>query len=92
MDALLTAADAYRKRPAPEEGPYHFLMPGRKLEFTCAHCMLICHPDKDVRKKRYHMLINSGVIVQNPDGTREAVSPEEAKKRIAEMGPEQKAL
>jgi epoxyqueuosine reductase len=92
MQALPAAAKAYQNRPAPKEGPYHFLMPGRKLEFTCAHCMLVCHPDKDIRKQRHQMIIQSGVIVQNPDGSREAVSPEEAKKRIYEMDPEQKAL
>jgi hypothetical protein len=38
------------------------------------------------------MLVESGVIVQNPDGTLEAVKPEEAKKRIAKMDLEVRAL
>jgi hypothetical protein len=38
------------------------------------------------------MLVESGVVVQNPDGTLEAVSPEEAKKRIAAMDPATRAL
>jgi hypothetical protein len=38
------------------------------------------------------MLVESGVVVQNPDGTLEAVSPEEAKKRVASMSPEKRAL
>jgi len=92
INAFPAAAEAYRKRPVPAEGPYHFLMPGRKLEFTCAHCMLVCHPDKDVRKRRHHMITQSGVIIQNPDGSREAVSPEEAMKRIAGMHPDQRKL
>ena len=50
------------------------------------------HPDKDVRKRRYKMLVESGVIIQNPDGSREAVSPEEAQKKIAAMDPETRAL
>jgi hypothetical protein len=67
-------------------------MPGDKVELTCGNCQLICHPDKDVRKKRYKLLTESGVIVQRPDGTLEAVSPQEADKRLEEMKPEDRAL
>jgi len=59
---------------------------------TCGNCQLICHPDKEVRKARYKMLAESGVIVQNPDGTLEAVPPEEAKKKLADMDDETRAL
>ena len=38
------------------------------------------------------MLTASGVVVQHPDGSREAVSPEEAKKRLAAMPDEIRAL
>jgi hypothetical protein len=38
------------------------------------------------------MLVESGVVVQNADGTLEAVTPEEGKKRIAEMDPDRRAL
>jgi hypothetical protein len=38
------------------------------------------------------MLVESGVIIQNPDGSRETVSPEEARKKIAAMDPETRAL
>ena len=89
---LSIAAKAYRKRPASEGGFYHFLVPGYKIGFTCGNCQLICHPDKDVRKRRYKMLTESGVVVQNPDGIHEAVSPEEAKRRLAAMDPETRAL
>jgi len=89
---ILEAAIAYTQRPAPKEGPYHFLMPGHKIEFTCCHCMLVCHPDKEVRKKRHKMLIESGVIIQNPDGSRKAVTAEEAIKNITAMEPDRKAL
>ena len=67
-------------------------MPGDKVELTCGNCQLICHPDKDVRKKRFKMLTQSGVMVQNPNGKREAVTPEEAEKRLGEMGPEERAF
>lgn len=37
-------------------------------------------------------MTESGVIVQNPDGRLQAVSPEEANKRLEEMKPEDRAL
>jgi epoxyqueuosine reductase QueG len=86
------AAKAYVKRPKPKGGFYHFLMPGYRIENTCGNCQLVCHPDKEVRKRRYKMVVESGVVVQRPDGSREAVSPEEAQKRIANMDPETRLL
>jgi len=38
------------------------------------------------------MLTENGVIVENTAGSREAVSPAEAKKRLAAMDPETRAL
>ena len=67
-------------------------MPGDRVELTCGNCQLICHPDKEIRKKRFKMLVESGVIVENPDGSREAVSPKEARKRLAAMDPGIRAL
>jgi len=52
----------------------------------------ICTPDKEQRKKRLKMIKEAGVVVQNPDGSLEALSPEAAKKRIAAMSPEVRAL
>ncbi len=86
------AAKAYIKRPKPKGGFYHFLMPGYRIENTCGNCQLVCHPDKEIRKRRYKMLVESGVVVQNSDGSREVVSPEKAQKRIANMDPETRAL
>ena len=90
--ALINAAGPFVGRPKMNCGLYHPLVPGDLLEFTCGHCQFICHPDKEVRQERFNMLANSGVVVQNEDGSREAVSPEEAKKRLAAMSPERRAL
>ena len=90
--ALVNAVGPYLKRPKSDCAVFNTLMPGDKVELTCGNCQLICHPDKDVRKKRYKLLTESGVIVQSPDGRLEAVSPEEAKKRIEAMAPEDRAL
>ncbi|MBW2091375.1 MAG: epoxyqueuosine reductase [Deltaproteobacteria bacterium] len=92
LGALLKAAKPYVNRPKTNYGIYHPLIPGDLLEFTCAHCQFICHPDKEVRQDRFKMLTNSGVVVQNEDGSLEAVSPEEAKTRLAAMNPKRRAL
>ena len=90
--ALLNTVGPYLKRPKTGPALFNVIMPGDKVGLTCGNCQLICHPDKEVRKARYKMLAKSGVIVQNPDGSLEAVTPEEAKKRIAEMNPDRRAL
>ncbi|MEW6186646.1 MAG: epoxyqueuosine reductase [Thermodesulfobacteriota bacterium] len=92
LGALIKAVPAYRNRKKVDYGLYHALVPGSLLEFTCGHCQLICHPDKEVRKARYKMLINSGVIIQDPDGRLRAVTPDEAKKHIAALDSEKRAL
>jgi len=85
LTAIITAAEPYKKRPKEEGGFFHFLMPGNKVEVTCCNCSLVCHPSKDIRKKRYGMLTGSGVVVQHPDGSREPLSPEKAKEKLAAM-------
>ena len=90
--ALLDAIGPYLKRPKPDTAVFNVIMPGDKVELTCGNCQLLCHPDKDVRKARYKMLTQSGVVVQHPDGTREAVSPEEAKEHLEKMDDAMRAL
>jgi len=90
--ALLNTVGPYLKRPKTESAVFNVIAPGDKVELTCGNCQLICHPDKEIRKCRYKMLVESGVIVQNADGTLEAVTPEEAKKRIAKMDVETRRL
>ncbi len=92
MPAIIKSAEAYQSRPREGGGFFHFLMPGNRVEVTCGNCAIVCHPDKDVRKKRHKMLKESGVVIQNPDGSRVAVSPEKAKQRLNEMPHEIKKL
>jgi epoxyqueuosine reductase len=56
------------------------------------YCQYVCHPDPEERKRRHKLVINSGVVIQNPDGSLEAVSPDEEEKRLAAMSPELRAL
>lgn len=90
--ALLEAVEPYRKRPKPDYGFYHPLVPGSKIEFTCGHCQLVCHPDKEIRKRRYKMITQNGVVIQRPDGRLEAVSRGDAEKHLSEMDLETRAL
>ena len=82
---------AHSKWPASEGGRYFFFM-DEKLRVSCANCQLVCCPDKNERKKRYKMLTESGVVIQNSDGSRIAVSQEDANKIFASMSTTRKAL
>ena len=83
--------DAHSKWPASEGGRYFFFM-DEKLRVSCANCQLVCCPDKNERKMRYKLLTQAGVIIQNTDGTRFAVSQEKADKMFASMSASRKAL
>ncbi len=92
-EVLVETFAASEPRPAVPGGFLHPAMPGmRKLNVTCANCQLLCHPDRDERKRRYKLLTTSGVVVQNPDGSLVAMPPDEAKQRLAAMSPEQRAM
>ncbi len=92
LPALVESLGASAPRPQIKGGFHHPAMPAaRKINMTCGNCQLICHPDRDERKRRYKLLTESGVAVQHEDGSLEAVSPKIAKKHLAEMSPEQRA-
>jgi len=66
-----------RKRLGPVS--YNPLLAGNyEMQYTCSNCQFVCHPDRGIRKKRYDALMNSGVVIEEEDGTKRAVSPEEA--------------
>jgi epoxyqueuosine reductase QueG len=78
-------------RPEIGGGFHHPAMPGyRKLNFTCGNCQLVCHPDREERKRRHKLLTKSGVVVQMADGSLRAVSPEIADRHLAEMPSERR--
>jgi epoxyqueuosine reductase QueG len=90
--AIERAMPAYQKRTLNDHLFYISFRPGYSLDYSCSHCQLVCHPDPAVRKKRYGMVMNGGVIVQDADGSYLAASPEEALKRLAAMEPERRRL
>lgn len=91
-EAIARALPAYQKRTLNDHEFYISFRPGYSLDYSCSHCQLVCHPDPAIRKRRYRMVMDGGVVVQNPDGSYVAVSPEEAQRRIDAMTPEQRAF
>ncbi len=91
MDATIKAVEKHEKWPEIEGGFYHYLSPS-KLWLMCGNCQLVCVPDREERKQRYKILVNSGVVVQDTDGSLNSVQPEEAKERFASMRPEIREL
>jgi epoxyqueuosine reductase len=91
LNLLIASSVPYGQRPEGPGGRYHSLM-NYKLYTTCGNCQIVCVPDKEERKRRYQLLAKGGVIVQNEDGSLEAVSPVEAEKRLAAMEPDRRAL
>ena len=92
LPAIIQGVKAYARRSEMEGGYHHSLMPGTKLWLTCGNCQLICHPHKDVRKERYDMLRQGGVVIQEADGSLRAVSPQEAAAHVAALDPSIRSL
>ncbi len=91
MPVMAQAVEAYNEWPDMEGGHPHVLM-SRNLYTTCGNCSLVCSPDPEERKHRYKMLVDSGVVIQNPDGSVEAMPPDTARERLAAMNLEHRAL
>ena len=91
LEIMSRVVPLYGQWPRIEGGFYHTMLDD-KLRTTCANCQFICSPDRATREERYKMLTESGVIVQREDGPLEAVTPEEAQKRLSAMSPEKRRL
>jgi len=91
MGALAKGVEAYRQRPLLDGGFYSPLLDTR-IGLTCGNCQIVCVADKEERKRRYKMLTDSGCVTQNPDGSLEVHTPEEAAERVAAMDAGTRAL
>jgi len=89
--ALMNGLTKYGDWPDMGNGYYHTLSP-YKMYITCGNCQLVCHPHKEERKRRYKMLKESGVVVQNENGSVEAIPPEEAMQKMEAMNPQRRAM
>jgi len=82
----------YVKRPKKDAVFYHPGVPEYKMQYTCSTCQFICHPDKNVRNRRYKLFKDNGVIVESEIGNRMSVSPDEAENIITKMSEDRKRL
>ena len=91
LPLMMATSTLYGKRPDSVGGRYHSMMDS-KLYTTCGNCQIVCVPDKDERKRRYKLLAEGGVVLQNEDGSLEVIPPDEAEQRLSAMAPEHRAL
>ena len=89
--ALMNSLAKYGEWPGMGGGYYHSLSP-YKMFITCGNCQLVCHPQKEERRRRYQLLKEGGVVVQNENGSLEAVSPEKAAHKMKAMDPQRRAV
>jgi len=89
--ATMDSIERWTQWPKIEGGFYNPLLPW-KTRMACAYCQLVCVPDKEERKRRHELIINAGVVVQNSDGSLEAVSPQEAVERLSLMSHDNRML
>ena len=83
----------YLQRKRPGAVSYNPLLSGTyEMQYTCSNCQFVCHPDKKIRKRRYEALMNGGVVIEEEDGTKHAVSPEEAEAFLSKMPEDRKRL
>ena len=91
MEAMIECLEPFSNRPPVEGGEFHHML-DNKIILTCGNCQLLCHPDRDERKRRYKLITQNGVVIQEEDGSLRAVSPQEARKHLDAMPPEKRAL
>ena len=63
-----------------------------EMQYTCSNCQFVCHPDPGVRKRRLELLLESGVVVEDEDGKKYAVTPQKADDLLSKMPPERRRL
>lgn len=92
------ARELQNKRPEMEGGTIiadrtgRPVQPERKAYTSCGNCQLICWGNKTETAQNIRMLHDSGVIIQDPDGTIRAVKPKEAERELQKMDPGHRSL
>ena len=94
---IKVVADAvlkYMKWPErePAGGFTNPVSPQLKLRLTCGMCQKICWGNDEDTKKNYELLINSGCVVQKPDGEILVLPPDKAQKVFDEFPRKHKKL
>ncbi len=62
------------------------------LTFTCGNCSLVCTGDKKENLENLKLLMNSGCVIQYPDGSTKVLPPDDAEREFNRMDPEHGAL
>jgi hypothetical protein len=62
------------------------------MQYACCNCQFVCDPDIAVRKRRLELLRKSGVVIEEEDGRKHAVTPQEAEEFLSKMPPERRRL
>ncbi len=55
------------------------------VQLTCANCQLICAGNPKETAQRYKILVNSGCVIQNEDGSLDILPPDKAKELFESM-------
>ena len=59
---------------------------------SCIFCSLVCTGDKKENLENLQLLLNSGCVIQYPDGSIKVLPPDEAEEEFNRMDPEHRAL
>ncbi len=94
--ATAWAYDSWAERPYLDghtlQAPLIYASKGKDVQLTCGNCMLVCTPDEEERSRRLKTLQSSGVAIQHPDGSVEAVAPQQAQHYLGGLDDETRAL
>ncbi len=94
--ATAWAYDSWAERPYLPghtlQAPLIYASKGKDVQLTCGTCMLVCTPDDEERARRLKTLQQSGVAIQHPDGTVEAMSPQQAQHYLGGLDDQTRAL
>ncbi|MHA1425754.1 MAG: epoxyqueuosine reductase [Candidatus Helarchaeota archaeon] len=87
IKVLAEAVFKYLKWPPrdPPGGFFHPLLKDKKIRLTCGMCQKICWGNEEETRKNYNLLINSGCVLQTPEGEILVRPPEEAQKIFDEF-------
>jgi epoxyqueuosine reductase len=87
IKVLATAVLNYMRWPEiePAGGFFHPLLKDKKIRLTCGMCQKVCWGNEEETRKNYELLINSGCVVQTPEGELLVRSPRDAQKIFDEF-------
>ena len=83
------------KRPAmPSSGGFTLKGMGGNVNvrLTCGICNYICFGNREETRENYRLLTSSGCVIQQEDGEKVVLTPDEAAETFEKMPPEHRAL